>query len=84
MSIKKSNDYYPGAISIEDNISKMPVAYDRWVDENTAAEYLKVKPSTLRRRRRSELGHNTNEVWSKNHGRVLYDLWATDKKIEGI
>ena len=47
MSIKKSNDYYPGAISIEDNISKMPVAYDRWVDENTAAEYLKVKPSTL-------------------------------------
>ena len=83
MSIKKSNDYYPGAISIEDNISKMPVAYDRWGDENTAAEYLKVKPSTLRRRR-SELGHNTNEVWSKNHGRVLYDLWATDKKIEGI
>lgn len=61
----------------------MTIAYDRWGDEKSAAKYLKAKPSTLRRRR-SELGHYTNEVWSKNHGRVLYDLWATDKKIERI
>jgi len=57
------------------------INYDRWVDEKSAANHLKVKPSTLRRRR-SKLGHDTNEVWTKNHGKVLYDLWATDKKIE--
>jgi|GEM_PF-3435467 len=60
----------------------MNITYDRWVDEKAAAEYLKVKPSTLRKRR-SVLGHAANEVWTKNHGKVLYDLWATDKKIEG-
>ena len=43
------------------------ITYDRWVDEKSAAEHLKVKPSTLRRRR-SLLGHDTNEVWAKNHG----------------
>jgi len=59
------------------------INYDRWVDEKEAAEHLKVKPSTLRKRR-SLLGHHTNEVWAKNHGKVLYDLWATDKKIEGV
>lgn len=58
------------------------INYDRWVDEKSAAEYLKVKPGTLRKRR-SVLGHDANEVWIKNHGKVLYDLWATDKKIEG-
>jgi len=56
--------------------------YDRWADENEAAEHLKVKPSTLRTRR-YKLGHDTLEVWSKFNGRVLYDLYATDKKIEG-
>ena len=60
----------------------MNINFNKWVDEKEAAEYLKVKPATLRRRR-SLLGHDTNEVWSKNHGKVLYDLWATDKKIEG-
>ena len=59
----------------------MNINYDRWVDEKEAAEYLKVKPSTLRKRR-SVLGHDSNEVWTKNHGKVLYDLWATDKRIE--
>ena len=54
---------------------------DRWVDEKTAANHLKVKPATLRKRR-STLGKDTNEVWHKNHGKVLYDLWATDKRIE--
>ena len=59
----------------------MNINYDRWVDEKEAAEHLKVKPSTLRKRR-SVLGHDANEVRTKNHGKVLYDLWATDKKIE--
>ena len=54
---------------------------ERWADERTAAKYLKVKPSTLRHRR-SRLGKDTNEVWHKNHGKGLYDLWATNKKIE--
>ena len=58
------------------------INYNRWVDEKEAAKYLKIQPSTLRRRR-SKLGHDANEVWIKNHGKVLYDLWATDKKIEG-
>ena len=56
--------------------------YDRWADEKEAAIHLKVKPSTLRTRR-YKLGHDTLEVWSKFNGRVLYDLYATDKKIEG-
>ena len=51
-----------------------------WADEKEAASHLKVKPSTLRRRR-SLLGKDTNEVWHKNHGKILYDLWATDKRI---
>ena len=54
---------------------------DRWVDEQTAANHLKVKPETLRRRRWA-LGHDSNEVWVKNHGIILYDLWETDKRIE--
>lgn len=53
---------------------------ERWADEKEAAEHLKVKPSTLRRRR-SLLGKDTNEVWHKNHGKILYDLWETDKRI---
>ena len=53
---------------------------ERWADEKEAASHLKVKPSTLRRRR-SLLGKDTNEVWHKNHGKILYDLWATDKRI---
>ena len=54
---------------------------ERWADEKTAANYLKVKPATLRRRR-SLLGKDANEVWHKNHGKILYDLWETDKRIE--
>ena len=53
---------------------------ERWADEKEAAAHLKIKPSTLRRRR-SLLGKDTNEVWHKNHGKILYDLWATDKRI---
>ena len=64
-------------------MNKKNIYDERWADEKTAAHYLKVQPSTLRRRR-SKLGHDTNEVWSKNHGRVLYDLWETDKRIEKI
>tara|TARA_Y100001951_G_C11092159_1_gene157339 strand:+ start:56 stop:250 length:195 start_codon:yes stop_codon:yes gene_type:complete len=64
-------------------MNKKNIYDERWADEKTAAKYLKVQPSTLRRRR-SKLGHDTNEVWSKNHGRVLYDLWKTDKRIEKI
>tara|TARA_R100001244_G_scaffold113099_1_gene83717 strand:+ start:2016 stop:2210 length:195 start_codon:yes stop_codon:yes gene_type:complete len=64
-------------------MNKKNIYDERWADEKTAAQYLKVQPSTLRRRR-SKLGHDTNEVWSKNHGRVLYDLWETDKRIEKI
>ena len=61
-------------------MNKKNIYDERWADKNTAAKHLKVQPSTLRRRR-SRLGHDTNEVWAKNHGRVLYDLWATDKRI---
>ena len=61
-------------------MNKNNIYDERWADENTAAKHLKVQPSTLRRRR-SRLGHDTNEVWAKNHGRVLYDLWETDKRI---
>ena len=64
-------------------MNKKNIYDERWADEKTAAQYLKVQPSTLRRRR-SKLGHDTNEVWSKNHGRVLYDLWDTDIRIEKI
>ena len=64
-------------------MNKKNIYDERWADEKTAAQYLKVQPSTLRRRR-SKLGHDTNEVWSKNHGRVLYDLWETDRRIEKI
>ena len=64
-------------------MNKKNIYDERWADEKPAAQYLKVQPSTLRRRR-SKLGHDTNEVWSKNHGRVLYDLWETDKRIEKI
>lgn len=57
--------------------------YDRWVDEKEAATHLKVKPSTLRTRR-YKLGHDTLEVWRKFNGRILYDLYETDRKIEGV
>jgi len=43
----------------------MNTNFNRWAHEKEAAKYLKVKPSTLRRR--SLLGHDTNEVWAKNH-----------------
>ena len=62
-------------------MNKENIYSERWADEKTAAKHLKVKPTTLRRRR-WQLGHNSNEVWTKNHGKVLYDLWETDKKIE--
>ena len=54
--------------------------YDNWVNEEEAADYFKVKPSTLRTRR-YKLGHDTLEVWTKFNGRVLYNLYATDRKL---
>ena len=54
---------------------------DRWATEQEAAEHWKMKPSTLRKRR-SIYGHHTTEIWSKVGGRVLYDLYATDQKIQ--
>ena len=62
-------------------MDKEQIYSERWVNEETAAKHFKVKPSTLRRRR-YKLGHDTQEVWTKLHGRVLYDLWASDKRIE--
>ena len=62
-------------------MDKEQIYSERWVNEETAAKHFKVKPSTLRRRR-SKLGHDTMEVWAKFGGRILYDLWASDKKIE--
>ena len=54
--------------------------YDNWVNEEEAADYFRVKPSTLRTRR-YKLGHDTLEVWTKFNGRILYDLYATDRKL---
>ena len=54
-------------------MDKEQIYSERWVNEETAAKHFKVKPSTLRRRR-YKLGHDTQEVWTKLHGRVLYDL----------
>ena len=54
---------------------------DRWATESEAAAHLKLKPSTLRKNR-SLYGHDTMEVWTKVNGRVLYDLFATDQKLE--
>ena len=53
---------------------------ERWVNEKEAAAHWKLKPSTLRKRR-SLLGHETMEIWTKLNGRVLYDIHATDQKL---
>ena len=53
---------------------------DRWANEQEAAEHWKLKPSTLRKRR-SILGRDTTEIWTKLGGRVLYDIYSTDQKI---
>jgi|TARA_R110002020_G_scaffold85537_5_gene211050 hypothetical protein len=54
---------------------------DRWVTEKEAAQHFKLKPSTLRKRR-SLYGKDTTEIWTKLNGRVLYDLFATDQRLE--
>ncbi len=54
---------------------------DRWATEAEAAEHWKLKPSTLRKRR-SLYGHDTMEIWTKLNGKVLYDLYSTDQKLE--
>jgi len=53
---------------------------ERWANEKEAAAHWKLKPSTLRKRR-SLLGHETIEIWTKLNGRVLYDIHATDQKL---
>mgnify|MGYP003141049556 FL=1 len=62
-------------------MDKEKVYSEKWVDEKTAAQHFKVSPNTLRKRR-SQFGHDTKEVWTKFGGKVLYDLWASDKRIE--
>tara|TARA_R100001440_G_scaffold68458_1_gene90008 strand:- start:466 stop:681 length:216 start_codon:yes stop_codon:yes gene_type:complete len=54
---------------------------DRWATETEAAKHWKLKPSTLRKNR-SLYKHDTFEVWAKINGRVLYDLFATDQKLD--
>ncbi len=54
---------------------------DRWATEVEAAKHWKLKPSTLRKRR-SLYGHDTMEIWTKLNGKVLYDLYSTDQKLE--
>ena len=53
---------------------------DRWASEKEAASHWKLSPGTLRKRR-SLYGHDTTEIWTKLNGRVLYDLYSTDKKL---
>ena len=64
-------------------MDKEKVYSEKWVDERTAAKHFKVSPNTLRKRR-YKLGHDTKEVWTKFGGKVLYDLWASDKRIEKL
>ena len=54
-------------------MNKEKVYSEKWVDEKTAAQHFKVSPNTLRKRR-SQFGHDTKEVWTKFGGKVLYDL----------
>ena len=70
-------------VSISTYMDKEKVYSEKWVDEKTAAQHFKVSPGTLRKRR-AMFGHDTKEVWTKFGGKVLYDLWASDKRIEKL
>jgi|TARA_R110002012_G_scaffold93706_1_gene227359 hypothetical protein len=54
---------------------------DRWATEIEAAQHYKLKPSTLRKRR-SKYGHDDDLIWTKVNGKILYDIWGSDQKIE--
>ena len=43
------------------------IQFQVWADENNIVQ--------------SGSNKDTNEVWHKNHGKILYDLWETDKRI---
>jgi hypothetical protein len=53
---------------------------DRWVPEKMAADYYHVKPATIKANR-LKYGHNGSIVWAKLNGKVLIDIFETDKKI---
>lgn len=53
---------------------------DRWVSQETAAKYYNVKPATIKANR-LKYGHNGTIVWAKLHGKVLIDLFETDKRL---
>lgn len=63
-------------------IDKIKTIAGRWANTNEAAKYYNLKPSTLKKNR-SVLGHDDKLVWVKANGKVLYDLWETDKRLEG-
>jgi len=53
----------------------------RWVDTEAAAQYYNYSPKTLRKNR-SIYGHDGPLVWVKCKGKVLYDLFQSDKNLE--
>ena len=61
----------------KDNISQ------RWADTVAAARYYNYSPKTLRKNR-SIYGHDGPLVWVKLNGKVLYDLFESDKNLENL
>jgi|TARA_R100001591_G_scaffold117472_1_gene136994 hypothetical protein len=64
-------------------MEKVKTIDSRWATEDEAAKYYRLSPATLKKNR-SVYGHDGKLVWTKLNGRVLYDLFATDKKLEQI
>ena len=52
----------------------------RWFGKKEAAAYYNIKPATISKYI-SLYGHDAQIVWSKLHGKILADIYATDKRI---
>ena len=64
-----------------DQDGKLLAVDGRWVDTKGAAQYYGFSPATLRKKR-SEQGKDGPFVQVKLGGKVLYDLFETDKNLE--
>tara|TARA_R100000935_G_C2802464_1_gene151137 strand:- start:862 stop:1104 length:243 start_codon:yes stop_codon:yes gene_type:complete len=67
-------------ISLKEQVMTKIKLGQRWFGKKEAAEYYNIKPTTINKYI-SLYGHDAHIIWTKLHGKVLIDIFETDRKI---
>ena len=75
-----STQTYTEVDSLKDQVIAKFKSGQRWFNKKEAAAYYNIKPTTINKYI-SLYGHDAQIIWSKLHGKILIDIFETDKRI---